>query len=96
MRDRAAATSKGLWSYSSLADKMNAYSDKCSILLNRTTGKITLTVNPNYAIIFSAKLASILGISTNVVTGGMSYYAALTLTLMKFTAGTYEFWPKAS
>ena len=47
----------GVWSYTALADKMNAYSDKCSILLNRTTGKITLTVNPTYTI-FSAKLAS--------------------------------------
>ena len=66
------------------------FSDKFSIQLDRTTGKITLTVNPNFAIIFSAKLASVLSISsTNVVTGTMSYYPGLTLTLMKFTAGTY-------
>ena len=28
--------------------------------------------------------------STNVVTEGLSYYPRLTLTLMKFTSGTYE------
>ena len=62
----------------------------CGIQLNITTGKIALTVYPNYAIIFSSKLAKMLGISsTNLVTGAMSYCPGLTLTLMKFTAGTY-------
>ena len=67
------------------------YSNVCSIQLNKTTGKITLTVNSNCAIIFSFKLANMLGISgTNVITRGLTYYPGLILTLMKFTAGTYE------
>jgi len=58
--------------------------------LNKTTGKITLTVNSNYAIVFSSKQAKMLGISsTNVVTGAMPYYPGIALTLMKFTVGTY-------
>ena len=74
----------GLWSYTALADQINAFSDKFSIRLDRTTEKITLTVNPNFAIIFSAKLASMLSISsTNVVTGSMSDCPGLTLTFMK-------------
>ena len=47
----------GLWSYTALADKINEYSNVCGIQLNKTTGKITLTVNSNYAIVFSSKLA---------------------------------------
>ena len=47
----------GLWSYTALADQVNAFSDKFSIQLDRATGKMTLSVNPNFAIIFSAKLA---------------------------------------
>ena len=80
----------GLWSYTALADKINAYSNVCSIQLNKTTGKITLTVYPNYAIIFSSRLAKMLCISsTNAVTRPTPFYPGLTLTLMKFTAGTY-------
>ena len=59
----------GLWSYTALAEKINAFSNGCNIQLNKTTGKITLIVNSNYAITFSSKLANMLGIrSTNVVT----------------------------
>ena len=81
-----------LWSLTVLADQINAFSDKFSIQLDRTTGKITLTVNPNFAIIFSAKLASMLSISSaNVVSGSMSYYPGLTLTLMNLRPGrTYQ------
>ena len=80
----------GLFSYTAVTSKINAFSDKFSIIPDKTTGKISLKVNPGYAIIFSDKLASMLNISsTDVVTGSMTYYSGLTLTLMKFTAGTY-------
>ena len=74
----------------SATDKINSYSNVCGIQLNKTTGKITLTVYSNYAIIVSSTLAKILGINnTNIVTRAMPYYPGLTLTLMKFTVGTY-------
>ena len=62
----------------------------CGKQLNKAIGKIILTVNSNYAIVFSSKLADMLGISSrNIIIGAMPYYPGFTLTLMKFTVGTY-------
>ena len=59
-------------------EKFNANSNRCAIQLNKTTGKNNSKVNSNYAIIFSSKLAKMLGISTtDELTGPMPYYFGL-------------------
>ena len=53
-----------------LADKVDAHSERGGRRLNKTTRKITLTINPQYVIILGSKIAKMLGISsTDEATG---------------------------
>jgi len=81
----------GLVSYTTLASNINACSTQCSITLDQTTGKITLTVNSGYYLYISSSLSAQVGISSlTTISASLPYYPGIFLNLMKYSAGIYE------